>query len=114
MKLTADPGFSTIGGNKAVASINDYIRLADHDTVAQAGRIVGITQHAIMPGATGDVQVDGVMTEPSWSWSHGPIFLGNNGNLTQTPPTTGFLLRLGRAVTATSILIGVQEPVILS
>jgi hypothetical protein len=55
------------------------------------------------------------MTELSWTWTPGePIFLGNNGMLTQTPPSSGFAIELGTAISATSIWIVVGQSVELA
>jgi hypothetical protein len=42
-----------------------------------------------------------------------PLYLSINGVLTQTAPTTGFHQQVGIATTATRVLIGIKQPIIL-
>lgn len=70
--------------------------------------VLGITTSA---GTTVDARYSGPMTDNSWSWSPGPIWLGANGALTQTPPT-GAVVVLGRALNATTIIIEIEPPIL--
>ena len=42
------------------------------------------------------------------------LFLGANGLITQTPPTSGYLLRVGFATSLQSIFLHLSEPVTLT
>lgn len=102
-----------IGGNRiVVVNSEDKIIYADKDTAAHAAKIFGLTTGAVETGATAKVQTNGVMQEPSWNWTLDvPIYVGNNGLLTQTPPTTGFLCIVGFPITATSIFIKINPSI---
>lgn len=79
-----------------------------------ANSALGITVGAALSGASIDVQAAGEMTEASWSWLPGlPVFLGLNGLLTQVPPSSGFQLVVGVAVTATKLAINIKQPIVL-
>ena len=123
-----DPGEGGIGGtiNRTAATIlsghrviatdvNGEAIYADKDTPSHVGKVLGICTHAAIAGATIVIQAFGEFTEPTWNWTAGsPIYLGANGTLTQTPPTTGFLLEVAFALTSTSIFISIKQPFVRS
>jgi len=86
---------------------------ADSSTLAHAGTVVGIAATFIGSGGSGGIQVSGEFTFVGWSWGDGPIYLGLDGVLTQTAPTTGFLIQMGRPLSPTSMVIEVQQSIIL-
>ena len=78
-------------------------------------KVLGLTTGAVILGAEATVQTGGEMTEPTWAWTlDAPIFLGENGLLTQTPPVAGFMLVVAFPVTATKIFIKLREPLALT
>jgi hypothetical protein len=81
---------------------------ASNDTLANA-QVIGITETAASSGAAVAIRTSGLMTDPSWSWSKGTIYLGTNGQLTQTAPSGGaFVVHVARALTATTIQIDID------
>lgn len=86
---------------------------ADKNSETQVMAFVGISEAAA--AASGDpvnIRTAGVMVDAAWSWTTGEaIFLGVDGALSHTAPTSGFLLRVGTALSATSIFIR-PEPVV--
>lgn len=104
-----------LGGNRAVALSEDGKAIyADRADTSQAQKVLGITTGAIAEDATGKVQTSGEMTEPSWNWDvTKPVFLSTLGNLTQTGPTSGFLLQIGIPTAATKLLITLKQDFIL-
>lgn len=106
----------SLGGQRAVVAVDaTHIDYADKDTSAHEGNVIGITMGAIASGAQGPVQVRLTITEPSWNWTPGGlIFLGNNGLLTQTPPTAGFVMMLGTALSAIAMFVNLGESVELA
>ena len=105
-----------LGGNRVVRPTTlGKVGYADSATPAHANIVLGITVGAANDGAAVSVQVSGPMTEPSWTWTpDAPVFCGLAGALTQTPPTAGFSLIVGVATGATTIAIGVKQPIALS
>lgn len=64
-----------------------------------------LTLGAALLGAPVDVLTYGLITESSWSWTPGPLFLGAGGFITQTPPTSPgalFIVQIGTATGPTS------------
>ncbi len=98
-----------LGGHRAV-TVDGYY--AGNNIAGHAGKILGITTGAASAGAVATVQTHGKLTEPSWNWLVGSmVFLSTNGQLTQTPPTDGFRIILGRPVTATTLFVDISEPI---
>lgn len=81
---------------------------ADNATFADA-QVIGVTYTSANAGSQVIVITSGLFTDAGWSWTKGPVFLGSNGQLTQTPPTGGaILVHVGRALTATQVLIDID------
>lgn len=105
----------TLSGHRAVFVDTDN-KLYYADPADESARVIcGITTGAASAGATASAQFSGVMNEPSWSWTPAlPVFLSTNGALSQTPPPSGYLVEVGRALTPTSILIEFSTPIFRS
>lgn len=106
------PASGSIGGHRAVSVGFDFIAgYADKDS---APLVFGVSTGAVNDGDNVTIQISGEMTESSWSWVPGvPLFLGSSGLITQTPPETGHLVVIGSAVSATKIIINIDQPVTL-
>lgn len=70
-----------------------------------ASAAAGITVGSAAQGATVSVVLFGPVVEPSWAWVPGAVWLGASGLLTQVAPTVGTLVRIGTALSATSISV---------
>jgi len=106
-----------VSGNHVVAYRSDgTVEHASAATPAHQWASVGITVGAAADGAEVTVQSFGKMIEPGWSWTPlGLIYLSTAGNLTQTPPAyPSFLRVIGYAITATSMWIDIQSPIVLA
>jgi hypothetical protein len=87
---------------------------ASSDEPSHAYRIAGVSLNTIQIGSTAAVLRQGLISESSWNWALGtPVFLGLNGNLTQIPPESGFLLRVGYPETANSLYVEFSPPIYL-
>lgn len=100
-----------LNGHRIVAVIDNLAVLADKDNEDHLFKIRGITLGAVALGATALVQIDGPLEFNGWNWTPElPIYLGNSGVLTQTLPTSGYLIQVAVADTPTRIFIDVQIP----
>ena len=107
---------TALSGNRAVClNASGELIYADSSTVAHAHKVLGITTGAVSEGAEGTVQTNGEMTEAGWAWTIGsPVYLSTNGSLSHTAPSSGFVLVVGFALTATKIFIDIKQSIILT
>jgi hypothetical protein len=100
---------TALGGHRAVRLAADGVRYADKDSSAAA--CVGITTGAVSLGAEVTFVTAGNMEEGSWTWSLGPVYLGADGLLTQTPPSSGVVLQVAYALSATVLNVAIRQPI---
>lgn len=95
---------------KLLASINGKVELADKDKPIHAFNIMGMSVSSGSEGSTIFIQTGGTILNGNWSWNeNSPLWLGNNGDITQTPPETGFLMQIGIALSPSKIILEIQE-----
>jgi hypothetical protein len=83
-------------------------KYATPDTLANSV-VIGISTTAGGAGDTITVKTTGELSDASWSWTKGAIYLGANGALTQTAPTGGsIVVHVAKAITATKIIIDID------
>lgn len=103
VNLSALRAITTDGSGNAV--------YASNDTLSNAV-VVGLTETAANAGSAVSVRTAGIVTDANWTWTKGPVFLGTNGALTQTAPSGGaIVVQLGRAITATQLLIDIEPTI---
>lgn len=113
------PAATALGGHRVVIfNADGSVGYADARQLDHAPRVLGVTTGASVEGAVSNIQAVGPMTESSWSWTPNlPVYLGQNGLLTQTPPAqpqAAFSLVIGVAVSATTLLIGLGNVIHLT
>ena len=87
-----------LGGHRVVTVFGQYAEPGDEDVLA------GITTGAVSAGDETYAVRQGIINEPSWSWTPGqPIFIASSGILTQSAPTSSRIRRVAWALTSTSI-----------
>jgi len=83
-------------------------KYATPDTLANAV-VIGISTTSGIAGDTITVKTTGELSDASWSWTKGAIYLGANGALTQTAPSGGsIVVHVAKAITATKIIIDID------
>lgn len=107
---------TTLGGHRMVTTnASGKLIYADSSISGHANKVMGMITNATTLDELVNVYTTGTITEMSWSWNiDEPLYLSTNGQLTQTPPTTGFLLIVGFPVTSTKIFIDLVSPIILA
>lgn len=102
-----------LGGHRAVhVAADGSARYASASLPATAAAVIGITAGAAALGASVSVQTGGRIVEPSWNWTPGPVYLGESGLLSQTPPASGTVKEIGVALAATELLIDIKPEII--
>ncbi len=112
--LTAGESFSAL---KLVCLKTDgKLYVANSNTIYEEALVLGVAaQAAPLINDTVKVILGGIYEDSSWSWSSNELlFLNNLGNITNVAPITGHRTKIGKALTATKILIEIEEPIILS
>lgn len=105
---------ATINGDRAVSLIGDLAYLTDPSNSNSARSCIGLSYGAVTIGNILRVVTAGTVQFSGWNWTPGlSVFVGPNGTLTQTRPTTGALVRFGVATKNTRIFINIQAPIFL-
>lgn len=96
-----------IGGHRVVSRVSDTeVAHTNYFSYNSCRAIVGISLGAAILGAPVTVRKDGLLIEPTWSWTPDePVYLTISGQLTQTIPVSNHVVSVGQAITATSIQI---------
>jgi hypothetical protein len=85
------------------------IRKGQTTTSAQA-LVVGVTSASVAAGGAVLVQLFGELDNPAFTFSPNlSLFLNNNGVISATPPTTGFLMPIGQSLSVGSIFINIGK-----
>lgn len=104
-----------LGAHRIVVAIDGDIGYADNTDISHSGIVLGITTQAVVSGASVDVTIQGEVTEGSWNWTlNMPIFLTENGLMTQTVVSTGFILQVGYPTSYISMIIDIKTAIVLS
>lgn len=102
------------GHRVVVPNDNGEVIYADPTNPSHISRPKWFTTGAWTVGATASLTADGLVSEGTWSWIAGiPIYLGSNGLLTQTPPSSGFLQVVAEVVSSTTIDFNPHPPIVL-
>lgn len=122
-----EPGGSSISKLAATALSGHRVLLvnnsglaeyASNANLADALRLVGLSTHAVMTGEPVLIAVYGDVTEPSWNWNTTqPVYLSENGLLTQIPPSAPsakFTVVVGFPVSPTTLFINFSTPITLT
>ena len=98
-------GDQAIGGHRVVRATTTGVDYADQSVESHQGKVVGITASAFAAGELVKVYTAGEVIESTWTWTPGPVYLGTNGLLTQTVPTSGFIQQVGVAHEPTKLVV---------
>lgn len=107
--LAAGEATIPLSGHRVVTPGPDgMLGYASNDDPDHLAAPLWVTLGAAGAGAPVSALMIGPLTEPSWNWTPGPVYLGINGMLTQTPPTAPaalFLAQVGAAIGPTTIIV---------
>ena len=100
-----------LGGQRVVKATTTGCTYADNGT--DYNLALGFTVTSVTAGNEVAIRTSGELNGFSNLTVGQPIFLGTNGLLTQTAPTTGVYQQLGIAKSETSILVQIQQSIFL-
>jgi hypothetical protein len=104
---------ATVSGHRVIMldSLGNGIHA---DPTASNYRFAGISISAANIGGAFQARITGEIVEPTWNWTPGDfLFVGANGVLKPTPPTSGVSQIVSVAKTPTSIIVQPQMPIIM-
>lgn len=100
-----------ISALRVLYELDGAVHALDYRDADHIDLLLGVSLTSAMPGEQLNIQRSGVMDDAGWSWVPGRIWLGADGALTQTPPTGGFDVLIGSAMSATRITLNLSEPI---
>jgi hypothetical protein len=101
----------TLSALRAVYELDGVVRYLDYRDADHVALLIGVTITAGLASEPVNIQSAGPLTDASWQWAPGPVWVGSAGHLTQAPPDDGFDLLIGSAVSATRIQLNLQRPI---
>lgn len=105
------PAGETIHGHRAVRIVDGELFHPNVFVADHADQVVGIALNSAAIGETVTVRTQGEIIAGFWSWSAGYVYVGTDGQLTQSPATTGWLLEVGRVKDSTSVDVDIEVPI---
>lgn len=102
---------TTLSALRAVYELDGQVHYLDYRDAEHIDLLLGITLTAAGAGQPINVQRSGAIDDSGWSWTPGPVWLGADGVLTQTPPATGYYVLIGAAVSANRLLLNIQPAI---
>lgn len=111
--ITLPVGPVNIGAYSAVAySATGKLIAANCVDINHIGKVVGICISAVTANSTTIVRTAHTVENVAWNWQPGSVFVGENGQLTQSPSTfSAFKQVIGRVLSPTIIKIDILPPI---
>ena len=92
-------------------ALDGTARPADGTNPTHAGKVVGLASTAQPEGEPAIIQLAGEIENPMWHLTPGEVyFLVTGGEISMTPPESGFVQKIGVAKTSTVLVINLGEP----
>lgn len=83
------------------------------NTTAADAIVVGISITAANTGANVTIKTSGLITDNAFNFTKGIVYLGTNGQLTQTAPTSGaYIVPVAKAITQTTIIVDIDNSIL--
>lgn len=108
------PASAPLSALRVVALVGGSLAYANSSNEADAYRIVGLLTTSVAALATAIAISQGVIFDDSWNWDTSrPIFLGEDGVLTQAAPNSGFQIQVATPISPKQIYFEQQEAILL-
>ncbi len=113
LRLAGTAGEELVAPCVVYSAMGSLLKASASDTTELVEAILGVVLEDTPNGMPADCIRAGSVTHPSWSWSDGPVWLGEAGALTQTPPAADHDVLLGTAISPTEVVLSLQDPISL-
>jgi len=107
--LSLEAGESLVVGDPVYVSVNKFYK-ADSTTNPT---VVGIISVAALATFIATATIAGKITLSGLT-AGSPYFLASPSSISTTAPSSGYIIRLGRAVSTTVLLLNIEEPILLT
>jgi hypothetical protein len=95
--------------NRLVYATGGLIYHADKDTPSKT-KVIGLSTQSVSSGGSVEILTFGEKFDGSFGFpSSGNLWLGSNGQLVTTAPTSGTLVLVGTITSASSLIINIQQ-----
>lgn len=110
------PTNKPISGHKLVVTDdNGFATYVDCRQIQHANRVVGLTVHAVTDNGTVSVLSHGDITDASFNFSPGAVFIGIDGELTQLLPVDAvFVQQIGVALSHSRLFVSSFPAIVFS
>ena len=100
---------SSITYNRIVTSESGKLVHADKDSEPHHDLVIGMAINSGLVLDIINILVTGAITDLTWDWTPDrPLYLGNDGLMTEVKPTEGFILQVAHTISATEIWIDIR------
>jgi len=100
-----------LSASRVVKQVDSLVSYSSSNDNNSAYTTIGITKTA---GTTVTVVKTGELVDQSFSFTaNEPLFLNTNGFFSHTPPSSGFILQVGVALSTTKMLVDIGEPLFI-
>lgn len=97
----------------AFVPVNSDGTLSDTSIVGKRNWCIGVSSIAALTGFPVIVQQVGLITNNEWSWNQGDIIFLNGSSLSNTPASTGFVQKIGKAISSNKIEVSISQAILI-
>lgn len=101
----------SLGGNRVLTLSAGQAVYASNLNNNHLGRVIGLSTTAVVSGASVEVIQQGELNGFSGLVQDTKYYLGDNGVLVDSAPSSGFIQQIGVASSSTKLLINIQAPI---
>lgn len=93
--------------------ITSEFKVGNSATVADVNKQLALSVTTTTNGTKGLAVVNGLVINPAWTWTIDADIYLNGTSLSETAPTTGFAVVIGKASRADAIVVNIGNPTLL-
>ncbi len=97
----------------AFSAVNSDGTICDTSIVGKRNWFVGLSTASALTGFNVTIQQVGIISNSAWSWNIGDVIFLNGTTISNTPAVTGFVQKIGKAITPTKIEISISQAILI-